>query len=251
MTIPFGTGVNPTITIVDHSTDLPGKCDLTAMAAALEQYVCERFQPVYGMACAIRFAPKGIIPPGDWGLIIVNRSDEADALGYHDLTPDGQPQMIISVLDTLDADDTLEDVISHEVLETLVDPGTNIAIAVNAAQTKFVACEVCDPVQGEFVGVDGFKFAAFVFPGWFQWWMPPLAHGTKPGAPQFDVTGACRQPLQILKGGYCSRFRKGEWDETFGSKKAAKKFKRRAHARAARRRHGKKKLLSKRAASAQ
>jgi len=200
---------------------------------ALQGYLDAVFTPNWGIPAKVRLVEGAKAPPGDWALVLVDHSADAGALGYHELTEHGCPQEIVAVRDTLDAGDTLADVISHEVVEVLVDPGTNIAIAVNPAQDHFMACEVGDPVQpgpdgSGSIEVDGFPFCNFVLKSWFEPWH-------KPGSVRFDYLGLCKEPLEVLESGYVSEFKHGKWGERFGSHHAQARFAKRSHARVARR----------------
>lgn len=246
MVIPFNNGCDPTLTVVNHATQLPHGYDLAGMLKAFEKCCATYFTPIYGFGYkAVELvdaqqAAKPEIDGDHWCAALVDHSEDADALGYHELTDAGKPQLIIAVLDTLGCGQTIEDCFAHEAFETLPDPGTNLWIAINDRVTKLIGAEVSDPVQGESLVVDGWAFASFVYPSWFQYWLPP----STPEKPlKFDATGACTRPLEILKGGYASFLVHGKCSDKFGSKRAEKQFGMRHHARAARRR-GKRKSRS-------
>ena len=51
----------------------------------------EDFSPFWAASAKLVFVPKGQPPPSrSWWIAIMDNSDVQDALGYHDLTNDGQ-----------------------------------------------------------------------------------------------------------------------------------------------------------------
>jgi hypothetical protein len=59
---------------------------------ARQQQVAGDFRPIWGLDAQLTFIPQGSQPPANtWQLVILDDSDQADALGYHDLTEDGLP----------------------------------------------------------------------------------------------------------------------------------------------------------------
>ena len=63
-----------------------------AALPALQTQVSRDFAPAWGIDADLNFIPKGTKPaPGSWWLTILDNSDQAGALGYHDVTNDGLP----------------------------------------------------------------------------------------------------------------------------------------------------------------
>src|SRR6266571_4314023 len=71
-----------------------------------------------------------------WWLVILDTSDVADALGYHDFTPAGRP--IGKVFAQSDIMDNLEWTVtaSHELLEMLADPDIVRTVFVQETNTS-------------------------------------------------------------------------------------------------------------------
>src|SRR3954463_6683012 len=59
------------------------------LTAALQQFYDRCFLPVWGYPVQLYTPDKPA--PGDWLFYYIDDADEADALGYHDLTKDHQP----------------------------------------------------------------------------------------------------------------------------------------------------------------
>src|SRR5260370_29243052 len=66
--------------------------DVQPVVDALQKQVDNDFGPAWGVAAKLNFVPQGGSPPaGSWWLLILDDSDQAGALGYHDLTSEGFP----------------------------------------------------------------------------------------------------------------------------------------------------------------
>jgi hypothetical protein len=66
--------------------------ELTPIVTALQKQVDHDFRPTWGVAAALVQVPKGgEIPLNHAWIGIFDDSDQAGALGYHDLTPQGFP----------------------------------------------------------------------------------------------------------------------------------------------------------------
>ena len=77
--------------MINESTVL-ADADVVPVVAALQKQVTNDFRPVWGMDAELSIVPKGTQPAnGSWWLVLLDDSDQANALGYHDLTSDGLP----------------------------------------------------------------------------------------------------------------------------------------------------------------
>ena len=189
----------PTIDVVNESTVL-GDADVTPVVHALHAQVADDFRPHWDAGC--RLVQAKAIGATSWGLVILDDSDQAGALGYHDLTANGLP------LGTVFAKDVLADgmswtvTASHELLEMLADPWIDAAVQV--ASSTFYSLEVCDACEDDSFGytIQGVEVSDFVLPAWFR---SDAATGP------FDQRGHITQPLELLTGGYI-----GEWTPSRG-----------------------------------
>lgn len=186
--------------------------EIAAIAAAVQVQVSRDFQPVWHRPATLHCIPKGEKPPkGMAWVTFLDTSDEAGALGYHDLTPDDLPVgKVFAKTDQLYG--ALPSVtFSHEVLELLADPTLN---RVRQVHGKLVAVEVGDPCEADADGyeIDGVQVSDFVFPTYFQ------ARPHK-GA-KFDQQGLLKGPFPALRpDGYISVYdQHSGWVQLYGRK---------------------------------
>jgi len=79
------------ISVINESTVL-ADTDVVPVVAALQKQVTNDFRPVWGTDAELTIVPKDTQPPaGSWWLVLLDDSDQANALGYHDLTSEGLP----------------------------------------------------------------------------------------------------------------------------------------------------------------
>ena len=69
------------------------------LTAALQKCYDQHFLPVWGYP--VKLYNTKVAKPSDWQFVYFDDADEAGALGYHDLTKDGQPVSKIFVKTTL------------------------------------------------------------------------------------------------------------------------------------------------------
>jgi len=191
------------ISVINESTVLTD-ADVTPVVAALQQQVTNDFRPIWGIDAELKFIPQGTAAPsGTWQLVILDDSDQAGALGYHDLTPDGLPLGKIFAASDLKAGTSWSVTASHELLEMLADPNINLTVFVQDANTTgtLYAYEVCDACED-----DGFAYqinsvlvSDFVYPSWFE-------NFRAEGSTQFDHGNKIKNPLELLTGGYIGVF---------------------------------------------
>lgn len=189
------------VAIVNRSTVLTDP-DLAKIVAALQVQVNRDFSPIWGVNATLTAIPKtGVIPAGMWWLVVLDTSDEAGALGYHDLTPQGLPCGKAFVKSDIQYGCTPSTTLSHELLEMLADPEINLAA--QASDGIFWATEVCDPCEADELGyrIDDVLVSDFITPNWYA---PQYTHGTK-----VDFCGHLHTPFEIAKGGYAQHFQPG------------------------------------------
>src|SRR6202048_5159920 len=184
------------------------------LTAALQKCYDQYFVPVWGYP--LKLYNTEMAKPSDWQFIYFDDADTAGALGYHDLTKDGQPVSKIFVKTTL-ADNQLVSVTAcHELFEMVIDPIANLwAQATNRTEYAY---EMCDPVEEDTFKVDGIEMSNFLHPSWFE----PFKH---PPGTKFDHLGKLKKPFSMTKGGYVIIKRNGRVKERFGSLAKARRFK--------------------------
>src|SRR5882672_8318647 len=107
----------PTIAIGNRSSVLKD-ASVEAMVVALQKQVTDDFRPIWGGGADLVFVPSKKKAPKDaWWLMVLDTSDQADALGYHDVTAAGLPLGKAFAKSDLDAGYTPSVTVSHELLE--------------------------------------------------------------------------------------------------------------------------------------
>lgn len=192
------------IAVINSSTVLTDAAVSAAVPALLTQ-VHRDFAPAWGIDADLTFVPKGSEPAaGSWWLVILDNSDVAGALGYHDVTSEGLP--IGKVFAGTDQQYGLNWTVtaSHELLEMLGDPEINLTVFVqpNAHSGMLYAYEVCDACEDDRYGyqINGVYVSDFVYPAWFE-------ASRASGSTQFDHKQQLNKPLpDLLPGGYIGAF---------------------------------------------
>jgi hypothetical protein len=207
------------ISVINESTVLADK-DVAPVVAALQKQVTNDFAPVWGTPAQLTIVPKGNQPPnGSWWLVLLDDSDQANALGYHDLTSEGLPIGKVFAASDLKAGTSWTVTASHELLEMLGDPNINLTVFVESSNTAGVlyAYEVCDACEDDSLGyqIDGVLLSDFVYPSWFESFRAE-------GSTQFDRMNKIQNPFQLLTGGYIGIFNVNSgsgWQQQTGDKR--------------------------------
>jgi hypothetical protein len=198
---------------------------------ALKIQVTRDFAPFWGIDARVTFVPSTDLTSwkGKWNLVIADTSDEAGALGYHELTPEGLPvSYAFAKTDKLSGYSTSV-TMSHEILEMLGDPNINLAAE---GPGGFYAYENCDAVEydgdGYHIEVDGRQVLVsdFVTPAWFS--------QDAPGP--WDFRRLLNGPFELRGGGYISIFKNGSWTNDFNRPLVGSRTERRTVPRSAWRR---------------
>lgn len=197
------------ISVMNASTVLQDS-DVQPVVDALQKQVDNDFGPAWGVEASLNFVPQGGSPAaGSWQLVILDDSDQAGALGYHDLTSEGLPLGKVFAASDLKFGTNWTVTASHELLEMLGDPNINLTVFIQSdlATGRLYAYEVCDACENDQFGymIGSVLVSDFVYPAWFEDFRP--ANST-----QFDQGQHITQPLQLLVGGYI-----GTFDVTSGS----------------------------------
>ncbi len=189
-----------TVALVNAST-VVSDAALAPILAALQIQVTRDAGPIWdlGPITLVQVDKGGIAAPGSWQLIILDDSDQADALGYHDWTAGGLPIGKVFAKSDLQAGSSLSVTISHELLEMLVDPWICYTVQTGSS---FLALEVGDPCEDDSFGykIGDVLVSDFVTPAWFDGSTAPYDYGK-------HVTSAG----QILLNGYI-----GQWTPQAG-----------------------------------
>lgn len=190
-----------TVAIVNQCTVLTD-AQVTPVVAALQVQVSRDFAPAWGIDAHIIQVMKGqVAPKGTWQLVLLDNTDQAGALGYHDLTSDGLPISKAFMKTDIDNGAIWSVTVSHELLEMLADPWINLTVFVQSTNTagKLYAYEVCDTCEADNLAYDinGVKVSDFVHPAWF---------GIPGSKDKLDHMAHLTRPFQLLAGGYIGEF---------------------------------------------
>lgn len=190
----------PEVAFVNQSTVMTD-ATCRAIMTALQVQVDRDFALHWFRGAHLVFYPKLQTPPASaWQIVILDNTDQAGALGYHDLTQSGLP--IGKVFAKTDAQFNLQPSVttSHELLEMLADPKIDElrGIYVYQGVPAVLACEVGDPVEADRFGyiIDGVLVSDFVTPNYFH---PGLLG-------PYSFRGTVTSPLALSPGGYQSYF---------------------------------------------
>jgi hypothetical protein len=206
----FNQGKFPTIVLVNKAT-VPLGVDFLKMASALQVFLDTKFVPIWGYPAKLVTGTK--TPKGQWSMIFLDDADQANTLGYHDLTLLGQPISKVFVKDTLANGQRVSVTACHELCEMLIDPGAQLWA--QAGNDVLYAYEMCDACESEEFLIEKIAMSDFVFPSFFESWHIP-------GSVQFDFLKKINQPFQTLKNGYQIIMSAGKVQYVYGS--AAKKI---------------------------
>jgi hypothetical protein len=209
----FNQGEFPTIACFNKAT-IPLGVDFDTLIAAMQVFVDEHVAPVWGTPA--KLVKSADFVKGAWAMVFLDDADQPGALAYHDLTPDGLPESKVFVKTTLENKDLVSVSASHELVEMLVDPATNLMTTGPDPKTVY-AYESADPVEALSFPVNGIPMTDFIYPAYFE-------DFHKPGSVQFDRLGKINKPFQILSGGYQIVFKNGKWSQVFGSASKKKSF---------------------------
>jgi hypothetical protein len=188
------------IAVINQSSAV-SDTEVKAAVAALQIQVSRDFAPVWGVDATLTFIDKGKPPPdGSWWLVIFDNSDQAGALGYHDITNQGLPIGKVFAGTDIKYGSKWTVTASHELLEMLGDPDINLTVFIEHGRGgSLYAYENCDAVEDDSLGYDinGVTVSDFVFPSWFE---------TFRTSGPFDFQNKVTSPLQLLPGGYIGIF---------------------------------------------
>lgn len=215
-------GAKIDISLANRSTVMKD-AQVEAFAEAVQEQISAHFAPRWKIDARVHFVPGGKrLDPALWWAVYLDNSDQAGALGYHEVTSAGLPMALMFAKTALDYGDSPYVTGSHEVLEMLADPLTTAMTLPIPCPSDWgnygpisVILEDCDACEDDSYGYDvgGLRLSDFVFPEWFD---PTSKLET------FDYTGNVTKPLDVLSNGYISfQDAAGNWHQYFGPQSSA------------------------------
>ena len=223
----------PLIAILNQSTVVQNS-DVKLIAAAIDKQLRKHFGPAWGASgwsCAAYVSNPGAVPASAYQLVILDDADQAGALGYHDVDPNGKPYAKVFAKTVLDnggdiyaSANSVSVTCSHEALEIAGDPPA--AYWASMPDGNLVALELCDPVE-----VDAYAISVGLFPKAVMvsnFALPAYFDGSESGA-KYDYLGTLTAPFTMSPGGYQIVMSGGTVSQKFGAaypkwKKAGKRF---------------------------
>lgn len=187
------------VAVINSSTVLTDR-QARSSVAPLQAQVDRDFAPAWGLDADLTFVPKGTKPPaGFWWLVLLDHSDSARHLGFHDMTSEGLPMGKVFAGTDIQMGCHWTATASHELLEMLADPDLHLTVLVQSTASSGVlyAHEICDPCEADAFAyrIKGTPVSDFVYPAWFE------SFRTE-GTARFDHCQHMKRPFQLLPGGY-------------------------------------------------
>jgi hypothetical protein len=221
--------MSASIAVINESTVVTD-AEVTSWVPALQTQVTDHFLPVWGVGAQLSFVPRSQPPPADaWQLAVLDDSDQAGALGYHDVTSSGLPLGKVFAKSDQQANSSISVTCSHELLEMLGDPMIDTTVFFqdnegNAAAFAFEACDACEADQYGYE-INGVLVSDFAYLGWFD--QRPNPDGVPANALDYGqhltqgLTLANPQAA-ILPGGYIGMWTpNGGWTQITGQDRQA------------------------------
>lgn len=198
------------IAVINESTVLTD-AQVQAALPALQRQITYHFAPSWNQYGNLHFYSKGAAVPSKYAqMVILDNSDQAGALGYHDKTAAGKPVGKVFAKTDQQYGLSWTVTLSHELLEMLADP--KIQRGEQVGSGDFYALEVGDPVEADSDGysitVAGYApvlVSNFVTENWFD------DSGTNAGP--YDYRRLLTAPLQVRSGGYVSIWNGTSWTQ--------------------------------------
>lgn len=190
------------IQIVNDSTLLKDD-EIAAALPAVETQVHRDFAAAWGIEADLEFVEGNRQPdPDTWWMTFIDYARRAGEEGNHFLTKSGLPFGRVFVGSTRKVAQAWTSALSHELLELLADPDTNVVASRGSTRKDSVwyAYEVCDPCSDDSYGykIRGVLVSDFVYPSWFESFQ---MEGVR-----FDHMGLIKRPFQVLPLGYAATY---------------------------------------------
>jgi len=181
------------------------------MVDAVQKQLNQHFAPVWGRAASLRLITDGATPAPEEIVCLAMENDEMSGLlGCHSCGTDGKPFLRLYARNIASYGQTISSVLSHECMETLINPTANAFVLVDSGRGtgNLYNLEVCDPVERNYYQINGIEVSNFVTPRFYLNAAP---------AP-YDYLSALTAPLTPAAGGYLPMRQIGGLPSLFGDK---------------------------------
>ena len=202
------------------------------MTLAVQRQIAEHVAPAWGRLSVpvVYYSDPSTVPTDAstpiWPVVLRDQPDQDGVLGWH--SESGLPFGFVFAKPVLDSggvvlwDERLSQsvaaVLSHEVIETLIDAYVNVWVDGPICDVGVsYAMEACDPVESDRYTVCAVEndpagqpvtVSNFVYPAWFD---------TSALNPKLDHMGTCQKPFTLAPGGYLvARWKPGDEAPMFG-----------------------------------
>lgn len=201
------------IEIVNLST-VVSPVELATWATAIAKQLREDVAPHWEKTPPeVEFAKGASLDdPAAFGVYLFDDADQAGALGYHDVGPDGRPYGKVFAKTTMANGGNVSTTLSHEAVELSLDPDCTLWAL--GADGRVHAVEGCDAVEADeyeiVVGDTAVKVSNFLLPHYFS--------NKPPAGAKFDFLGKLTAPSPAkTSGGYTIDADIGNEGQSFGS----------------------------------
>lgn len=187
-----------TVIVVKNFSTVVSDADVSAALPAFQTQADRDLCPAYGLGSFTleMRAQAATVSPGEWQIVVLDETSDAEALGYHDETANGDPISYVGALASIRDGATWTEVFSHELCEMLVDP-TIDRTARSVAQNRDYIEEACDAVERFTYVIDGVVVSDFVLPDFWR------DEGSAAGSP-LSFCANVSTPFSLSSGGYLS-----------------------------------------------
>jgi hypothetical protein len=203
------------LAVLNKATGLTNDDCQKAVAACATQLKLH-VAPIWDMvpASVVFYDSEDQVPAGADLLVIMDDPDQARAMGYHQITPAGQPYARVFARPILDHGGTpttgtvsIAATMSHEVCEWFADRFVNLWAQGPKGQYPL---EICDPVEDDTYEIDGVTVSNFVTKRYFD--------QNAPDGTQFDYLNKLTKPFTFTPGGYTILRQAGSTTSVFGAR---------------------------------
>ncbi len=167
------------ISVVNHTNGKVSDEELQCVIRAINRQIREDFEPHWSISGSLRLEGRSMNEPdsvdladmrGDAIIYLWDKTDVEDASGYHERNNRGVPFGFVFTSIAEKIGEHWSITLSHEALELLADPETNLLVMGPHPSGKgdvFHWFEMCDAVQDEHYTIDGVEVSNFVLPLYF------------------------------------------------------------------------------------